>query len=481
MTTLALVACGSLAEAREPRQNPDHASLMRIENFSGEIAEERITVGVDKSVLIEVPITLTDVLVSNPEVVDASVQSSRVVYLIAKDLGEANVIMVGDDGRKLVVEVAVTRDLAPLAATIARLIPGSNIRAEMVGDHVVLSGEALTPLDANRAGDLAARYLKSKDRVVNLVKSAANEQVHLRVKVAEMSRDAIRRLGVDFNEVLLKAGQFTFGAVTRNVFPATGQIVPGGIVAGGAPLVAAGSGRTFGWSNGGDQSIQALLQSLERTGLIRTLAEPNLTAVSGETAKFLAGGEFPIPIAQNERQVSIEFKEFGVTLEFKPVVLDAGNISLRISAAVSELSTEGAVQLTGFAVPGLKVRRAETTIELPSGGTLAMAGLISAETIQSVEGIPGLKDIPTLGALFRSNDFRKRETELVVLVTPYLAAHAHESAFRAPTDGFAPESELNRLVYGRLNRIYGGRLSIKDAERGTYGFIVEYPDSDERG
>ena len=466
------------AQSRRSLTNPNHRSIIQIPPYEGNQSERRITIGVDKSVLIEFPYTLTDVLVSNPEVLDATVHTSRTVFLIAKDVGEANVILVSNTGRKFVFEVSINRDLAALTDMLDRLLPGSDIRAELAGDNVVLSGTVLTPVDASRAGDLAARFTKVKDKVVNLIQTQSKEQVHLRVKVSEMSRDALRRLGVDIPSSVLNKGNFSFAQVVKNALPITSPVVSEavGAAVGSAPGVAAGTAVQNSWVRG-RQSVTTLIQALERRGLIKTLAEPNLTAVSGETAKFLAGGEFPIPIAQNDNQIAVTFKEFGVSLSFKPVVLTAGNISLKIAAEVSELSTEGAVQLTGTSLPGLKIRRAETTLELPSGGTLAMAGLLSDDVRQSVEGVPGLKDVPMLGALFRSNDFRRRETELVILVTPYIAKHSRREKLAGPTDGFAPDSEIKRLIWGRLNRVYGyGGALPPGTYRGEHGFIIEYPD-----
>lgn len=216
--------------------------------------------------------------------------------------------------------------------------------------------------------------------------------------------------------------------------------------------------------------------------MMRTLAEPNLTALSGETAKFLAGGEFPIPVAQEDRKVTIEFKQFGVGTTFKPVVLSDGRISLSIGAEVSELSTDGAVAFQGISVPALKIRRAETTLEMPSGSTLAMAGMLSDDTRQSVEGVPGLKNLPVLGQLFRSNDYRRRETELVILVTPYIATHMAPAQAARPDRGFAPASDLNTIFFGRLNRLYGpiGGVTGPPGD-GEFGFIIAYPEPGTKG
>jgi pilus assembly protein CpaC len=353
----------------------------------------------------------------------------------------------------------------------------------MVGDNLVLSGSVVDPLDANRAADLASRFIKKKDGVVNMLTTSAKEQVLLKVKVAEMQRDAIRRLGVDMPGAFLQSGHITVTQVLKNAFPVTSPLVAeaSSAAAGALPLLTAGKATQATWQNG-NQSVTALLQMLERAGLIRSLAEPNLTAISGEQAKFLAGGEFPVPVSQNDNKVTVEWKQFGVNVSFKPVVMSEGRISLAIAAEVSELTTEGSVSIGGISLPGLKVRRAETTLELPSGGTLAMAGLLSEDTRKSVEGVPGLKEMPVLGALFRSNDYRRRETELVILVTPYLATHAAKNEFAGPDDGYMPPSELKELFFGHINRVYGRpEGSAPGRYHGDFGFVIEYPDPGEKG
>ena len=454
----------------------NHASELRIPADAPFPITKKVTVGLGKSMLVELPVELENVLVSNPETLDASLQTSRQVYLLAKKVGEANAFFVGPDGQKILfLEVSVTRDISVLQDSLQRLLPGSKIKAEMMGDTVVLAGSVTTALDANRAGELAAKFVKDKESVVNMLGTDAKEQVLLKVQVAEMQRDALRRIGVDIPGSVVNAGNFTFAQVLKNAFPVTSPVVAAAAAALPLPGVTAGSGIQPTWSSNG-QSVTAMLQMLERSGIVKTLAEPNLTAISGETAKFLAGGEFPVPIALQDNQVSVQWKPFGVNVSFKPIVLSEGKISLNIMAEVSEISPEGSVTLANISLPGLKVRRAETTLELPSGGTLAMAGLLSDETRQSVEGIPGLKNLPVLGALFRSNDYRKRETELVILVTPYLASHAPPGEMSRPTDGYAPSSELRELFFGNLNRVYGhGPDPANHRYNGDYGYIVEYP------
>jgi pilus assembly protein CpaC len=236
-----------------------------------------------------------------------------------------------------------------------------------------------------------------------------------------------------------------------------------------------------GWSTG-NSSIAGIIEALERTGMMRTLAEPNLTALSGETAKFLAGGEFPIPVAGEDNKITIAFKQFGIGTTFKPMVLSDGRISLAIGAEVSELTTEGAVTVNSISIPALKVRRAETTLEMPSGATLAMAGLLSDDTRQSVEGVPGLKNLPVLGQLFRSNDYRRRETELVILVTPYIATHMSREQAARPDKGFAPTSDLKSIFFGHLNRLYGPIGGVTGPlPDGEFGFIIAYPEPGTKG
>jgi pilus assembly protein CpaC len=216
------------------------------------------------------------------------------------------------------------------------------------------------------------------------------------------------------------------------------------------------------------------LRALERDGLVRTLAEPNLTAVSGEAANFLAGGEFPIPVVDSDGKLTVMFKKFGVGLAFTPVVLSEGRISLKIDTEVSELTQDGAVVLSGFSIPALKTRTARSTVELPSGGSLAVAGLLSDQTRQNIDGFPGLKDVPVLGTLFRSRDYIKQETELVVIVTPYVVRPTARQNLARPDDGLAPASDLKANFLGHLNRIYGkGREMPTGGLKGEYGFIVE--------
>ena len=308
----------------------------------------------------------------------------------------------------------------------------------------------------------------------------------LRVKIAEVQREAMKQLGVNLGAGFQNGNGFV-SLLSNNRLPVTtaeglsdiGQVLTS--AATGLPGVATTAGNIINSGvagsftpGGGSRRIAYTLRALERNGLVRTLAEPNLTAVSGESANFLAGGEFPIPVAQQDNTITIEFKEFGVGLAFTPVVMSEGRISLKISTEVSELSTNGAVTFSSIAIPALSKRKTESTVELPSGGTLAISGLVSHNIQKNIDGFPGLKELPVLGALFRSTDFVNKETELVVIVTPYVVRPTAKKKLAAPTDGLAPATDVRTYLLGHLNRIHGRSVSFPGGGlKDGYGFIVE--------
>ncbi len=429
----------------------------------------RVVIGLNKSMIVELPRHAREVLVSSPEYVDAVVRSTRTSYLIGKKVGQTNIFYFDASGQRiLTLEVQVERDLADLQNLFDRMIPGSSIRPEAMNDNIILTGRVVNMTDASRAQDIAARFIGDKDgkKILNMLVSESRDQVQLKVTIAEMQRSVIKQLGIDIS-ALGSIGSKIVSFQTAFPFSIAGQALSGTV---------ASATRTK--SNG--NSVGGVLRALERNGLLRTLAEPNLTAVSGETAKFLAGGEFPIPVGRDDNGITIEFKEFGVGLTFTPTVLDAGRISLKIATEVSELSNAGAFTLGSvtsatLTVPGLKVRRANTTVELSSGGSLVMAGLIQENTKQSLNGLPGAQDIPILGALFRSRDYQNEETELVVIVTPYIVRQVSRDKLARPDEGYVPPNDGEAVLLGRLNAIYGMKNPQEriGRYRGSYGFIME--------
>jgi pilus assembly protein CpaC len=326
-------------------------------------------------------------------------------------------------------------------------------------------------MDAQTAFDIASRLVDDGKKVVNSITVSGRDQVMLKVTIAEMQRDIIKQLGIDLNGTL-SSGSSVLNFATVNPFSALGQTL---------------SDTKF---TGSLKSVSATLRAMERAGVVRTLAEPTLTAISGEAAYFLVGGEFPIPgnytcdPTSRSCQVQVQFKKFGVGLNFTPVVMAEGRISLKVMTEVSELSNENALTLTQsigigqtqtLTIPSVKVRRAETTLEIPSGGSLALAGLIQEQTKQQINGIPGLMQVPILGTLFKSRDYLNHQTELAVIVTPYVVRATSQAKLSRPDDGFADPSDPATVLLGRLNRIYGvaRKPDPKVTYTGNYGFILD--------
>lgn len=461
----ALIVASALAPAAPAlAADPTHVPVVQV--AASEATSRFIPLGIGKSVAIDLPADIKDVLVADPKIANAVIRSSRRVYMIGVTVGQTNIFFFDADGKQIAgFDIAVTRDLNGVRAALKQTLPDSQIRIEGVGDGIMLSGSASSAAEAQQAYDLASRLVGDGAKVVNGITVRGRDQVMLKVTVAEVQRDVIKQLGIDLS------GGFNYGsaAVTfnnANPFSATGQ-----------PLVSNNS--IIGNITNGSTSITATLRAMERAGVIRTLAEPNLSAISGETANFLVGGEFPyvkgIDVATGQPQV--DFKKFGVSLIFTPVVLSEGRISLKVFTEVSELSTEGALQQGGFSIPSLKVRRAETTLEIPSGGSLALAGLIKEQTKQSINGLPGLMQLPILGTLFKSRDFISNQTELMILVTPYVVRAVAQKQLSRPDDGFADPNDPSTALLGRLNRIYGsaGQTGPQPTNNyhGKYGFILD--------
>jgi len=345
-------------------------------------------------------------------------------------------------------------------AALKQMMPDADIRIEGVGDGVMLSGSSASAAESQQAYDLASRLVGDGTKVVNGIAVRGRDQVMLKVTIAEVQRQIIKQLGINLS------GSAGYGSAVVN-FNNTNPFPISGTPNSGIPNI----GGTF-------KSVTANLQAMEQSGVIRILAEPTLTAISGETANFLAGGSFPYPTPPTTAggAPGFAFQNFGVGLVFTPVVLSEGRISLKVSTEVSELSPENSVTMAGTTVPGLRVRRAETTVEISSGGSLALAGMIQEETKQTISGFPGLMQLPVLGTLFKSRDYRNNQTELMVLVTPYIVRAVAQKELSRPDDGFADPNDQSTVLLGRLNRIYGaaGKTAPPPSEyRGKYGFILD--------
>jgi pilus assembly protein CpaC len=520
LAALAAVLALGPAEAQRPGRaaaEPPEARVVAQVRVSSGAGSQLVRVQVNKSIVIELPEDAKDIIVSNPAVANAVVRSARRIYVIGTGVGSTNMFFFDGAGQRIAsLDVVVERDLEGLNRTLRRLFPSTNVRAEGIGENVILSGQVNSASDARMAVEVAERFIGDTgaptsplaaqggqaggaaggqattaspaaaagvgqaSRVVNALTIAGRDQVHLRVVVAEMDRRAVQQIGVNLQ------GAWRFGSNgvnfnSNNPFPVntpTNGALPGNNIPAAPPYpVAQGSnGAIVSGFFTGNFATQIDLRALEQTGLIRTLAEPTLTAISGESASFLAGGEFPVPVARDrDGNITLEYKQFGVALSFVPVVLSEGRISVRLRTEVSELDpSAGYTSTGGFVIPGLAVRRADSTLELPSGGTLVMAGLIRDQMRRTVSGVPGLRRVPILGRLFSSQDYQQNQSELVILVTPVIVRPGVRRDFALPTDGFVNASDPEALLYNRINSVYGGRGAAPPRlPHGRSGYIYE--------
>ena len=434
-----------------------------------------LALGVGKSAVIDLPRDVKDVLVADPKIANAVIRSPQRAYVIGAAVGQTNVVFFDADGQQIAAyDIAIKRDLNGVRAALKQLLPGVAIQAEGIGDSVMLTGSVSTPIEAQQAGDVVARLVGSADKVLNSIVVKGRDQVMLKVTVAEVQRNIIKQLGIDLS------ANMNYGTAVVNFNNANQFTANSGPLSGNS-LAASAINRA------GIPTVTATLRAMESAGVVHTLAEPNLSAVSGESATFISGGEFPIPTGVTCQTTTgggigncvqtVSFKKFGISLNFTPVVMTEGKISLRVMTEVSEVSLENALQggAGGTTIPSIKTRRAETTVEIPSGGSLAMAGLIQEQTKQAVNGMPGVDQIPVLGQLFRSQDFVKNQTELMVIVTPYVVRAVAQKELSKPDDGFAPASDAQSALFGQMARIYGvpARLEQVGNYQSNFGFIID--------
>ncbi len=411
-----------------------------------------IVIEAGKGTLIRLNAPAATVFIANPDIADVQIKSPSLIYLSAKAPGDTVVYAVdAADNVLLHAPVRVEHDLSRVRDSMHQLLPGENISVNSVDNSLVLSGNVSTAGGAEKARALAASVANATDiknaNIINQLSVNTPNQVNLRVKIAEVNRTALKALGFNWNGSL-SSGNSALSTTMQNPF--TNQSISNENLIG------------YGLTIPGHGSLQAELDALSQENLITTLAEPNLTATSGQTASFLAGGEFPVPVsgtpatAGGVATITVEFKQFGVALDFTPTILDATHLSLKVRPEVSQLTTTGAVSVplgsnNTVTIPALTVRRAETTVDLASGQSFALAGLLQNTTEQDISKLPWLGDLPVIGQLFRSNLFQHNETELVIIVTPYLVKPS-ETALAAPTDGFILSHDAERLGTSATNR-----------------------------
>lgn len=508
--TVATLAIGGMllspgfASAQSPFSQPQ---TVRVETGAG--AARSLSLPRGRSAIVELPVDARDVMVSDPKVADVVLSTPRRIYVMGQASGQTDALFVDGMGRQILrLSIRVDQDAAAVAETMARLLPGALIRVESANDSLILSGEAANIAEADRALRLAQSFVPDKTKVVNLISIAGSEQVMLKVKIVEVNRTVIKQLGFDLGAITGQLGMPQYSILNSATYGVAGTFLgsfTGGYKydstkqpffnpvytdASGARVVSPEQVQTHDWKlagikegagSKGVNSAEAMIQAFERVGLIRTLAEPNLTAISGESAKFLAGGEFPVPIGQdNNGRVTVEFKPYGVGLGFTPVVLGPGRISLKLSTEVSELTSLGSFTLGngtggGLSIPGLNVRRAETVVELPSGGAMMIAGLMQSQTKQTLDSLPGLMQLPILGSLFRSRDFQNNESELVIIVTPYLVKSTRPDQLQTPADGLAIANDLETNLLGRVNSGFGKKPQAvaNKTYQGPFGYVVD--------
>ncbi len=436
-------------------------------------------IALNKSAVVTLPEDAKDVVVGNNEIVDVVVRNKNTAYLFARKTGSTNVFFFGADGHQIMaLDLEVAIDTQALQNLIRRTLPGTHITVDVLGANVVLGGIAMNAQEAKTALDLANEYIGQPITVttasgvttstgagiiVNTIKIAGEDQVMLQVKMVEIQRDVLKQWGVNFGAVL-NAGSFAFNL--SNVNPL-----------GSVPMSPfQGFGGSF--SDGSGNSFTSIIKAMESDGMLHTLAEPNLTSVSGQSASFKAGGEFPYQTCQitsTTRQCEIKFKEYGVGLDFTPTVLSAGRINLKIHTAVSELTDiqTGSIDNAG-AIPSVNVRAADTVLEMPDGGSMMLAGLIRESTRQKINGVPGLRKIPILGTLFRSREFISNQTELVVIVTPHIVRSVAQKQLEVPDKNLNLSSEAQGMFMGRLNKIYGNKERVPSGNYDSnVGYIVE--------
>jgi len=467
------------------------------------------------SFAVDLPADARDVIVSNPAVAEAMLHSPRRITVIGLAPGQTDAVFLDASGRTiLALKVRVDAGVYALQDTITRVAPGAQVHAEAVNDSIILTGLVTSPAEADRIVQVARAFVSAPEKVMNMMSVAGSDQVTLKVRVVEIQRNAIKQLGFDASAVLGQIGGTQFLLNQAASFGINGEFL--GSFTGGAsrdttrnyqqmrlcnntsqpadamcPFVVNGPEDSGNWDTAqpgtgpGSDDLnkgEATIKAFERVGLIRTLAEPNLTSVNGESASFLAGGEFPVPSGRDQQgNLLVEYKPYGVSLAFRPIVLSGGRISLQISVEVSELTSQGGFTIgagtpTSLTLQGLSVRRTQSTVELPSGGSMMIAGLLQENTRQNLDSLPGLMNVPVLGPLFRSRDYVSGETELVVIVEPYIVTPTSPGRMQTPADGLRIATDLQTTLFGVLNQTYGSPAPTGapgSGWQGPVGYVIE--------
>lgn len=436
---LTVIASGGVLAANKPLQQFSGAKVL-------EPTVSQLTIEVNEGTLIRLDSPAAEVFIANPEIADVQVKSSRVIYIFGKAQGETTFYALDKDDKTLFSStVSVTRNVSALRSAYKQMLPGIPIDVTTVGQLIILQGNVGSPAEAAMAEQLA-RTVLATDHIMNAVNILQPTQVNLRVRIAEISRSVLKQLGFSW-QGFVSGSNVGFGIATgRQV----SQLVTDPVTQ--LPIEvfnrAAEGGALFGELFTGGLDLNYAIDAMDQEGFIKVLAEPNLTALTGQTASFLAGGEFPIPIPSRDG-IGIEYRDFGVKLDFTPTVMDSGRITMHVRPEVSDLSSVGAISIEGISIPSISTRRADTVVELGSGQSFVIAGLIQSSVVQDNDKYPGLGDLPIIGALFRSENFRREETELLIVVTPYLVKPVSDRQIILPTDKYLAPSDMDRFLKGK--------------------------------
>ena len=442
-----------------------------------------VKLDIDKAILIQLAEPASTVFVANPEIADIQVPiapNATNVIVFGKKAGATTLYAMSAGGKLAEYAVEVSRPVEDIAAALRSRVPNADVQVSSAPNGITISGSARTPADVLQLRNSARQYLGEKESANIDVAVQSSTQVTLRVRVVEVSRSVNKNFGFNWNGIF-DSGTIAIGLLqgrlptTDTTDPVTG-LTTRSFIPGNATDTFGSIGAGF---RDGRVDVAGLVDALQAEGLITVLAEPTLTAVSGESASFLSGGEFPVPVSQGLQQITIEWKRFGVNVDFSPIVLNGEHMSIKVRPEVSELTDLGSVVINNIKIPGLAVRRAETTVELASGQSFAIAGLFQNNVTSSLQQLPGLGDVPVLGTLFRSSKFQRHESELVIIVTPYIVRPAETpGSLHVPTEGIAFSSDLERILLGRLTARGAGKdepIPTADTPHlnGAAGFILE--------
>jgi pilus assembly protein CpaC len=445
-----------------------HAETLKIVNGS---ATSALTVPMNRAVVVESDQPFAELSIANPGIADISTLSDRSIYVLGKAPGRTTLTLLAPDGKLITnVDVQVSLDVAEFKERLQQILPGENIEVRTANDGIVLSGVVSSTAKLDRALDLAKRY--APDRVSNLMVVGGTQQVMLKVRFAEMQRSVTKRLQSSLSMHSVPGSR-------NNLAIGTGANKDGALSVANGGLGTTTQTGSFGVGfTAGSIQFGILLEALESKGLVRTLSEPNLTALSGQEAKFLAGGEYPIPVRNENDTVTVEYKPFGVELAFTPRVVDGDIINLAINAAVSSIDTTVQTSVgTGITLNAFKRREAETTVEMRDGQSFAIAGLLQDDFTNSNGQVPWLGDVPVLGALFRSADFQRKQSELVIIITPHLVSPTSGEALALPTDRVKAPTEAELFLFGKTASTGKSRGAVGEVAKqdysGSYGYVME--------